>query len=100
MGATVTILVDDLARMIEAAAECAVSKYIAVSDPRSDLISQRKAWSRYGRRVVETLVAEGRAHPRRAGVHANSKVLYSDSELYTLTHALDTAKAIARCPQG
>ena len=89
-NAVVTITQGELVRLIQTAAEVGAAKVAAMLKPSEDLISQREAWSRYGRGTIERWVSEGKVTPRRVG----GKRLYSASQLQTLCRALEVADII------
>ncbi|MBQ7689810.1 MAG: hypothetical protein IJT30_01260 [Muribaculaceae bacterium] len=94
--ATITINHNDLQALLTAAAEAGAARIAAMLSPEADLISQRKAYQLFGRGVVEAWIERGLIRPKRVGEAANSKRLYSRSEMHALATADDTASAIVR----
>lgn len=87
-SANITITVNELIAVINQAAEMAVAKYVAQSDPRNDLISQRKAYNLYGAARVNQWKECGLIKNRgRVSGSSNSKILYSKSELQQAEYA-------------
>lgn len=73
-----------LKNIIQAAADEAVRKYIAQTNPTDDEISGRQAYREFGEGWVKSQVACGTVKPLRRGTSKNSKKVYSRSVLYGL----------------
>ena len=73
-----------LKNIIQAAAEEAVRKYIAMTNPTDDEISARQAYKEFGEGWVKSQVECGTIKPLRKGKSKNSKKVYSRYILYDL----------------
>jgi hypothetical protein len=85
-----------LKNIIQAAAEEAVRKYIAMTNPTDDEISARQAYKEFGEGWVKSQVACGVIKPLRKGTSKNSKKVYSRYILYDLKNGANPLlKAVA-----
>lgn len=85
-----------LKNIIQAAAEEAVRKYIAKTNPTDDEISERQAYREFGEGWVQSQVACGTIKPLRKGTSKNSKKVYSRSILFDLKNGANPLlKAVA-----
>lgn len=78
-----------LKNIIKAAAEEAVKKYIISQNPKEDEISERQAKKEFGDGFVNNAVATGQIKPLRAGIHKNSRKVYSRAALKELKYGLN-----------
>ncbi|MDR2084371.1 MAG: hypothetical protein LBP67_05190 [Bacteroidales bacterium] len=76
--------ISKLQDILSAAAETAVSKYIAAANPKDDLVSERQAYRRFGEARIRRWAREGKLTYIRSGVEKNSKKLYSLAQLIAL----------------
>lgn len=84
----ITVRPTELMEMLTMAAESAIAKYVAMSNPTSDLISQREAYRLYGKaRVQKWVDAQLIKNHGRLTDAKNSKRLYSKSELAQAEYA-------------
>lgn len=88
MITTITLTKEELMSMLTQAAKVAVAEYMALQDPRTDLVSQRIAYSMYGRERVSYWIERGLVTNRgRTGDGRNSKILFSKMELQNAEYA-------------
>lgn len=83
-----------LKNIIQAAADEAVKRYIAKTNPTEDEISERQAYKEFGAGWVQNQVACGVVKPYRKGEGKNSKKLYSRSVLSGLKNDNPLLKAV------
>lgn len=76
-------------RLLQSIAELAAANVVKMLHPLSDEISKTEAYRLFGRRWVDHYVHEGAIIGRRNGPGANSKVIFSRSELLALRDAED-----------
>lgn len=84
----ITLTKAELVDLLNQAADAAVQKYLAVNDPKNDLISQRTAYDMYGIRRVNLWRERGLIDNRgRVGGGKNCKILYSKTQLAQAEYA-------------
>lgn len=76
---------------ILASADILAAALVKRMNPGNDEISQRQAWSEFGRRRIDNMVGEGLLRPKRIGAARNSRVMYSRLEILA---ALDAERQI------
>jgi hypothetical protein len=77
-----------LTNIIVAAAEQGAARVVARLRPQEDAISQAEAWRIYGRQAVSNWRKYGLVKPRKNGVGANSKLVYSRAALDAAAHGI------------
>lgn len=74
----------------------AVQTALVAVSPQSKYLSQREAWSAFGRPNVERWVKNGKIAPVRSGTKINCKRQYSRLELTTLHESEKVIKVISQ----
>lgn len=86
----ITMELYELKNSLIDAGKVAVAHYIKKTTPEQDLVSQRKAYGRYGEMRVKGWAKKGLLTTIRNGISKNSKKLYSVAEL----EAIDSAERL------
>ena len=77
------VLKDEILDIVEVIAAAAVRSL----SPADDEITTRQAWKEFDRTWLEYQISRGRATGRRKGMHKNSPIMFSRTELLALKEA-------------
>ena len=83
----VTLELYEFKRLIVEMSEIGAANYVKLVSPNSDVLSERKAYIKFGESNVKRWVKEGSVKFKRMGVGKNSKKIYSYAQLLSVIKA-------------